>query len=736
MKKITFLITLLLSTQMFAELKVEKPTTKQSHSFAIVVDNATFLKVKDAIVAYRNSIEKDGLACYMIIEKDETPETIRNAIIDIYKSEKIFEGIALVGDIPIPMIQDAQHLTSAFKMDQERFSLKRSSIASDRFYDDFDLQFKFLQQDTSDALLYYYTLLADGPQTIEKEIYSGRIKPPVSDDSKYGLIEKYLFRVADQKQKIHRINHMLTFTGHGYHSESLAGWEWDMLSMRELFPQLYHAGNSIKNLNHASSSDMKIRILTEIQKPDIDIALFHAHGSDDTQYLNGYPSAMNTADNIFNVKFYLRSKLRQAKRWKRDPEEYKAEFIKRLDVPDTWFEGTFVDSVIKADSVYNANLDIYASDLEGIKPQPKFIMFDECFNGQFTNEPYIAGEYLFADGKMIVSVANTVNVKQDIWANQFLGMLNAGCRVGEWHKTRDFLESHLIGDPTFHFNKVPKELVDNLYAKYNKRYWKGLLESDDPVYRSLAIYNLFQQEGSAMIDQLVQVYENDPSFTVRMQALDLLAATRSKKFETILFKSAKDPAEMIRRITSILMAKVGHVEYLPLLAEMRLYDHSERVVRQAAESMESIDPDKAWTVFQEAVQKMPAIVDKEELLSRHERKFKRASKNLYVDLIQTMKSDTMNYKAKKRAIRTFKNYNYHIAVDALCQLILDENTDMKLRIMTVETLGWFTFSIDRDKILTSLDQLLQQKSLEQGLKQECIKTKKRLLAGSNDPIVP
>lgn len=52
-----------------------------------------------------------------------------------------------------------------------------SSVPSDRFYDDFDLKFDYLGQDTTSALFFYYNLAADSPQALCCDIYTGRIKP-------------------------------------------------------------------------------------------------------------------------------------------------------------------------------------------------------------------------------------------------------------------------------------------------------------------------------------------------------------------------------------------------------------------------------------------------------------------------------------------------------------------------------------------------------------------------------
>jgi hypothetical protein len=48
--------------------------------------------------------------------------------------------------------------------------------------------------------------------------------------------------------------------------------------------------------------------------------------------------------------------------------------------------------------------------------------------------------------------ANSVNTLQDTWTNELAGLLNAGVCVGNWAKGQMTLESHLIGDATFHFS--------------------------------------------------------------------------------------------------------------------------------------------------------------------------------------------------------------------------------------------------------------------------------------------
>ncbi|NOZ61304.1 MAG: hypothetical protein GXO74_06450, partial [Calditrichaeota bacterium] len=231
-------------------------------SFAIFADEKTFVVAEKEILAYRDQVEKQGLSCYIFADEYQNPETLRQEIQALYAEDGQLEGVVFIGDIPIPMLRDAQHLTSAFKIDQSsRYPLSKTSVPSDRFYEDFDLKFAFVKQDTCNPLLFYYSLLPDSPQKVEKEIYSGRIFPPVADSTKYEKIKQYLTKLVEEKKKQRQLTKALFFTGHGYHSESLSAWEGEALALREQFPQLYLPGNRLLNYNHSMSPDLKETIL-------------------------------------------------------------------------------------------------------------------------------------------------------------------------------------------------------------------------------------------------------------------------------------------------------------------------------------------------------------------------------------------------------------------------------------------------------------------------------------------
>ncbi|MEG2849237.1 MAG: HEAT repeat domain-containing protein, partial [Bacteroidales bacterium] len=106
-------------------------------TFAVVVDGVTYSKIKTDVDAYVTSVQTLDRKGVLVIDKWNSPDSLRAVLNKMYKNNNL-EGAVFIGDIPVPMIRDAHHLTTAFKMNPKR-DWKDSSVPSDRFYDDFDL---------------------------------------------------------------------------------------------------------------------------------------------------------------------------------------------------------------------------------------------------------------------------------------------------------------------------------------------------------------------------------------------------------------------------------------------------------------------------------------------------------------------------------------------------------------------------------------------------------------------
>ncbi len=362
----------------------------EKRAFAIVTDEKTYASCKTSVDQYAESIKNEGMNVFVINNGWSTPEDIRKKLVELYKSSNL-EGAVFIGDVPVPMIRDAQHLTTAFKMDQRR-DWQESSVPSDRFYDDFDLKFNFIKRDSTKALYYYYSLASDGPQSINCDIYTARIKPPVvKGKSKYELISEFLIKAAKNKSSKHPINRLSYFAGHGYNSDCMVARIDEKLALSEQFSFINKGSKRVNYLDHKFEDNIKYRLLAELQSEGLDLAILHHHGSEDLQLMNGSPLTSDTQRWLEMAKKFFRGKIRGAK----DTTAAKKYYIDNYKVPESWVANAFDKKMILKDSLEDAAIDIHISDLEDFKPQAKVVIFDACFNGSFHLDDYISGHYIF-----------------------------------------------------------------------------------------------------------------------------------------------------------------------------------------------------------------------------------------------------------------------------------------------------------------------------------------------------
>jgi HEAT repeat protein len=490
--------------------------------------------------------------------------------------------------------------------------------------------------------------------------------------------------------------------------------------LKEQFPDLFLPGGNIENIYHTMSRDMKDIIMSKLQEPDLDMAIFHAHGGDDTQYLTGYPEPGNAKENIEDVKRFVRSKLRSAKR-RGNLEEAKEYYITSYDIPEHWVENTFDPEVILEDSIYEAKIDLWSDDVKNMKTQADVFIFDECYNGQFFKENYISGTHLFGDGDVIAGVANTVNVLQDIWANELFGMLKYGVPIGEWHLTRNYIESHIIGDPTFHFAENNSKITSAPYKK--------LLRSKEATLRTLGVYKMVKEVGLKAETTLIDIYTQDPSANVRLEALKSLASLRTPAFRKLLETSIYDPSELIRRISANWMGHIGDKGYIPVLADRLAKDISERVSFSAKSSLEILFAHPCADDFLAEIAETNGLDT-----ARINYQYRRSQSWLNDEIIPTITDTTLTAKKRMSKVRTFRNYNFTPGVKTLIEIAQNEKDDPVVRAGCIEALGWFSMNPNYKELISELQGLTGSDVPK--VKAEAIKTIKRLEAGSNLVITP
>lgn len=690
------------------------PNGKCKTSFGIFVDNTTFTQCKSELEAYRDVLLSEGLNAQILASEWATPDQVKEKISELANNKKCpLEGVVFVGEIPIVMVRQAQWMTTAFKMNENTFPIFDSSVASDRFYDDFDLKFDFIQKDTAISNIFYYRLSETGAQHLHPDIYSARMKVPQimidKGGDKYALMRAYLKKVVAAHQEKNVLDHFTYFFGEGYNSEDMNIWRQKATVWKEYFPYAYTNASGFKFLDFHENDQMKWNLFTELQREDVDLFQFTEHGEYDTQFINGTHTGRDLDDNLYYLKDATAN---QYKKWKgtKDDEPFKHEVLDSVFHLD---RQSVCDSALAyyhhTDSVETRNANIYQEDLIKVKSNPRIVILNACYNGSFHNpEGYVAGVHIFGPGKCIVAQGNTVNALQDKWEDKLVGYLSLGIRVGFWEKEVPYLENHLLGDPTFRFTpqndrdaylgeRMHHDLVMN---PDNASVWKKYIKSDNSIARAAGIIHLgyaAKENGADISDISLSVLKNDPSWIVRLSAFNVLSTLADKNADEAILIATKDPYEYIVRSACLFAGSQGSAG-------------KDSVIFLAMKKLHNDNPDLArvnW-VSEDA---MNAIT----------------GNDYYNQEITNLKDNSKSEKRRISAMRTFRNNRYIKAVPALLDAVADTKASNGYRTAACEVLGWYNQSVARQDIIKRINNMLSSSNnLSESVKKEMEKTVKRL----------
>lgn len=707
---------------------VQRPSVNTPTSFAIVIDEESYRQAKTEVEAYRASVEADGLGTYIIVDTWHRPEPIREMLHSLHEQDQSpIEGCVLIGDVPIAMVRDAHHLTSAFKM-SPKYDWKKSSVPSDRYYDDFGLTFDYIKQDSLIADYHYVTLRSDSRQYISPDIYSARIRPlKVEGLDKYDQLRDYLRKAVAQKQQHNPLDHLTMARGHGYNSEDPVAWAGEQIALREQLPQVFAVGGEVKFYDFGMRDYVKSDYLNEVARDAVDVMLFHHHGAPTMQYLSGTPATSGVNQSIENVKQFLRGKI-SAKAAKAGREEAIADYMKRYDVPESWCLEAFDSAKLANDSIINVGMDIYTADIRRTKPSARFVLLDACYNGSFHMDDYVAGAYVFSPGKTIAAMGCTVNTIQDKWPDEFLGLLGQGMRIGQFLRFTCFLENHLVGDPTMHFSsdnaaQVNKAIVTR---EGDVKYWKKQLREGSPDMQAMALRQLEMAKAPGMPSLLSDVYRQSPYFVVRLEALRLLALNYPADAPAIIALALNDSYELTRRFASEYAELNSHPDLVePLAATCVGRSHDSRMRFRLQGAVNAFDHD----ALADAVK---AEADKHNLYDT--RYVDKMIENIagQAESLQEMieavtPAEGKTAKAIASGVSRFRNKPVSKAIVPLCALVEDVEQPQDVRVGAAEALGWYSLYHDRQSIA---DRLSQSRIDNEAVSTEVAKTIARL-TGNN-----
>lgn len=723
------------------EVKIEKPASRQATSFAIVIDDKTYEKCAEEVNLYRRALEKDGLSTWVLSARWENPGQLRGELEKLYGKQPNLEGIVLIGDIPVVLVRNAQHMTTAFKMDEERFPKEDASVTSDRFYDDLHLKFDYLEQDTVNPRHFYYKLADDSPQRLNPTYYSGRIMyPPKKGGDPYAAIGKFLRKAVAEKERTKQIDHIVTFAGDAYNSDCLNVWLDEKLAVNENFPLTGRDHLSAMHLNFRMDEFMKFRLFDQLQRDELDVMLFNEHGSIHLQHINGNTPGNSTENRMKLIKsevdYYVN---READKEEGDPEGAKQHFMKELGLLPSFFEEPKKEDAGKAAEApvetvpglsanHRDNITITLDDLEKVKTMPRFVMFNACYNGSFQRPGCIAAYYIFNDGRTVATQGNTVNVLQDRWTYEMVGLLSHGVRVGQYNRLIATLEGHIVGDPTFRFKPVePNTLSSDMTALRGKtKVWERYLGSDYADIRSVALRTMADGKKPMPSARLLEIMKECPFATTRMECLKLLSRYDNADFIEAIRLGLRDPYELLRRNAANYAWMTGDPSLIPDIVDVYLNDpESQRVAYTLEKAMALLPSDQVTEAMNRAVDR--SLWPDKEAKRKEMADMIASSAGVKEKCVARIMDRKAKEEARKMAIRTVRNYTYHEYADDFLKFVADRENSTRLRVIMAEALGWFTHSRKAPDIVEGCRRILaEEKDMAPELRGELTQTIIRL----------
>lgn len=693
--------------------------------FAIVIDPASYTEARAEVDAYAAAIQKaDGYKVTVVEDIWGVPDSIRAVLKDMRFGRNPLVGAVFVGDIPVPMIRGAQHLASAFKMDESRYPREESSIPSDRYYDDFSLDFESLGHDEGTPL-HYYRLTEKGSQRLAPDLFSGRIRPVDKDGNvRIEDLKKFLLKAADARLNPPTMDQMVFFGGHGYISESKTARLDEKRVWLEHFPLLDDGRHHIGYIDNSDLIPVKSHLMTELMRPDLKLAVLHHHGAPDTEYLNASARPYMVGDAKEYMRKNMREHLYRARQRGKDWQKAQRDMQQRFDVPASWFKDAFDENLHKADSLEDAALDLHLEDFEGYgyKPNARLVVLDACFNGSFQLEDCIADRYIFQDGATVAVQANSVNSLQDKWHDRFFGLVAAGGCAGDLARYAPYIESHIIGDPTFRFATEHKNM-DLAILRDNVCEWQHLLKKGTPDQQALAVEHLFRR-GKLNGKKLLDIYKTSGYATVRMEALYCLSRVKGEPFVKALECALGDGDEYIRRMAVKWAGKTGDPRLVPAVMDMFLTNNpSSRIVFNTNYALLGFPEDSVYAEFERRVGDIP-MVNREKETEMLRASLKRNASRFKDDEAAIVNPDTPE-KERKLCIRQTRNNLCIAAVPSLCEYLKTCGND-SVRIMLLEALGWQRLAWNADEIIAVAKDLAGDESLSEEVRKEAAKTVKRL----------
>ncbi|MBP5518551.1 MAG: hypothetical protein J6X91_07855 [Bacteroidales bacterium] len=677
MKRFPFLILtvalLLAATPLSAQnVSIEEPVSDNGVKFAIVIDGKTFSNVKDQVYSYRDALSKDGLDAYIISGDWENPDQVREEIRKVYlANQKNFEGIVLVGDIPVVMVRNAQNMTRRFKMNENQFEKGRSSVPSDRFYDDLGLEFEFISKSkrvsgADGRELFFYNLKPESRQYLAPDFYSGRIMYPAGiGGDKYKAIGDFLAKAAAAHLNPPKMRDMLLSRGALSEGEDPQARSGVVEMLRDQIPFLEEYPQRLFTLDFSKDYEpVTDNLLMSLKNKRFSIFYYRGHGN----FGEMQPGAAGKG------------------KWK-IPEE----------------------------------------DIRNLPVQMNYIILNSCFNGTIHRGKDIAGAFLFSKRNVLAVQAVSINSWQDEWMSRYMGIIYGGARVGEYHRLFPLLERNIIGDPTFHFASCyDYDLKDQTVLKAeDEPYWTACLERGLPPQAegsrnnslSCVAVNRLQAMGKLSSSEIVQrsLKTISPSVSLEyiMQVYEMFGRGYSPEVSEDLLNmfrfGLQSNAEFVVRHTAVIELFYSN----PLLCQALIETMNTNIKLRRArcrqftgEALGLMPPQIVDSVLATSPTRQNA-----KLCSEVKKAMEAGQKHKRTELMILTDTHTETARRVLHAIAV-KNWPYPDQIQLYLQMIANSSLNTEIRLHLADGLGYFDYSYKKGEVIDGVRKLLEDPSVE------------------------
>jgi hypothetical protein len=347
-------------------------------SVAIFIDSNTHSNLTGEIQRLKSDIINDlGVNVFIFSDNWGDIKDIKDILIDKYNNYALI-GAIFIGDIP----------TAYFEYQNS------GSNPTDRYFQDFSDNFIDVDGDGKFEREYYMW----ETDVAMREIWTGRIKPPVGRAEGIELLRNYLDR--NHSYRTGNITYDRKMLYYGSVSINQGGMSQDdyndLVNQIDDYTGLYDSDDDVDSIYDPDLEMQKRAYLTAL-KENYDFVFVNIHGTPIHQWV-GEKSPGN-------------------------------------------------------------QIVVYHYEIKEFRPQALFSVLASCSNGDFTAENYFAGWYLFSGNSLVVQANTTISYLTGANMVEFLEdyiPLGLGIPFGKMDKNdRNFLVTHILGDPTLTFRPKP-----------------------------------------------------------------------------------------------------------------------------------------------------------------------------------------------------------------------------------------------------------------------------------------